>query len=101
MSNRPKRKCSNDDSHSRPCRVPGIKGHDQQQVEPVANLVTRLAERETALKAAEVAVLLACDYAHVCKMAKRGRIPSYRIDGMVRFDPGALSIWLKSKSMGN
>ncbi len=86
---------------SRPCRLPARGNRDQEEMTLTANLVDRIARRKSALTAAEVAVLLACSYAHVCKMAKQGRIPSYRIGGMVRFDPVALSSWLQSRSMGH
>jgi excisionase family DNA binding protein len=88
-------------NQSRPCRMPARTSREQQQLEPAADMATELAKRKSALTAFEVALLLACSYEHVCKMAKQGRIPSYRINGMVRFDPFLLSVWLKSKSMGN
>jgi len=83
----------------RPCRVPANR-REQQEKQPAANMVTEIAEHKTALTASEVAVVLACSYPHVCKMAKRGRIPSLRIGGMVRFDPVALSNWLQGKVVG-
>jgi excisionase family DNA binding protein len=86
-------------AEARPCRVPASR-REQQQEEPAINMAAEIAERKTALTAAEVATLLACSYPHVCKMAKRGRIPSLRIGGMVRFDPVALSNWLQGRAVG-
>jgi excisionase family DNA binding protein len=78
-------------AEARPCRVPAIRREPEQE-KPVINMVTEIAERKTALTAAEVASLLTCSYPHICKLAKRGRIPSLRIGGMIRFDPVILAL---------
>jgi len=48
-----------------------------------------------ALKAAEVATLLAVSRITVFKLAKRGRIPCFRIGTCVRFDPKQIAQFLR------
>jgi len=49
-----------------------------------------------ALKAAELAELLAVSRITVFKLAKAGRIPSFRVGTCVRFDPRAVAKWLRN-----
>ena len=48
-----------------------------------------------ALKAAELAELLSVSRITVFKLAKSGRIPSFRVGTCVRFDPRAVAKWLR------
>ena len=48
-----------------------------------------------ALTAGELAELLAVSRITVFKLAKAGRIPSFRIGTCVRFDPRAVAKWLR------
>ena len=63
-------------------------------------LLERLEERTGALKVFEVAELLGVTPQHIYKMAACGQLPSLRISGAVRFDPGEVSDWLKRKRPG-
>jgi excisionase family DNA binding protein len=48
-----------------------------------------------ALTAAELARWLAVSPISIYKLSKTGRIPSFRIGTCVRFDPRAISVWLR------
>ena len=48
-----------------------------------------------AITAAQLAQLLAVSRITVFKLAKAGRIPCFRIDTCVRFDPRAVATWLR------
>jgi excisionase family DNA binding protein len=48
-----------------------------------------------ALKAAELAQLLSVSRITIFKLAKSGRIPSFRVGTCVRFDPRAVAKWLR------
>jgi hypothetical protein len=60
-------------------------------------LVETLKSRTGALKVAEIPKLFRVTPQHTYKMAARGSIPSFRISGSVRFDPGDVAVWLKEK----
>lgn len=60
-------------------------------------LVERLKNKTGALKVAEVAELFGVTPQQIYKMAASGRIPSFRISGSVRFDPGEVAAWLQQK----
>lgn len=62
-------------------------------------LLERLEKRISALRVSEVAELLGVTPQHIYKMAARGDLPSFRVSGAVRFDPGELSDWLKKKTL--
>jgi excisionase family DNA binding protein len=64
------------------------------------SLIQTIRSRRTAWKADELADVLAMSQKHVLKMAKEQRIPSYRLGGAVRFDPGAVANWLEEKHVG-
>lgn len=57
-----------------------------------------LEERKGALKADDVAPILAVSVKQVYKMAASGEIPSLRIASSVRFDPHDLAVWLRTRS---
>lgn len=60
-------------------------------------LVESLRSRTRALKVADLAELFGVTRQHVYKMAASGKIPSFRISGSVRFDPGDVAAWLQEK----
>jgi excisionase family DNA binding protein len=64
--------------------------------ESLASLVRR---RRTAWTAEELAEVLSLSRKHIYKMAKKGRMPSLRIGGAIRFDPHATAAWLESKAI--
>jgi len=74
---------------NRPCRTFGE-----------LDLASRIEKHESALSAQELAKFLNCTRSHVLKRAKSGKIPSYRIGGMVRFDPAITADWLRSRRVG-
>ena len=52
-----------------------------------------------AITASEVAALLAVSPITVYKMAKAGRMPSFRVGTAVRFDPRAVAEWLRENTL--
>jgi len=46
--------------------------------------------------AAEVAAIIGCTRKHVYDLAQKGRIPHYRIGGLIRFNPQQIAEWLES-----
>lgn len=56
-----------------------------------------LESRHKAMKVGEVADLLRVTPQHIYKMAARGRIPAFRLDGAIRIDPKQLRDWLMRK----
>ena len=62
------------------------------------DLVRRLQEGETALKAGDLAQLFGVTQQHIYKLAAKGVIPSFRIDDAVRFYPSVGADWLKKKA---
>jgi excisionase family DNA binding protein len=64
------------------------------------SLIQTIRSRRTALRADELADLLAMSQKHVLKLAKEQRMPSYRLGGAVRFDPGAVANLLEEKHVG-
>jgi excisionase family DNA binding protein len=59
------------------------------------SLADQIESYSHALKAAELAEVLSVSRITVFKMAKAGRIPSFRIGTCVRFDPRAVATWLR------
>ena len=60
-----------------------------------SSLPDRIEQYGHALTAAELAEFLAVSRVTVFKLARRGRIPSFRIGTCVRFDPRAVANWLR------
>ncbi len=60
-------------------------------------LVDSLRTRTRALKVADLAEMFGVSPQHVYKLAASGRIPSFRVSGAVRFDPGDVASWLQDK----
>jgi len=63
------------------------------------SLPQRIEGIKRAITASEVAALLAVSPITIYKMAKAGRLPSFRIGTAVRFDPRALAEWLRSNAL--
>lgn len=78
----------------------GIRGQAGAQLnsesESLASLVRR---RRSAWTADELAEVLSLSRKHIYKLAKKGRMPSLRIGGAIRFDPHATAAWLESKAI--
>ncbi len=58
------------------------------------SLASRVRGMHGVLDADELAKLLGVAKVTILRRAKRGKIPSFRIGTMVRFDPQAISRWL-------
>jgi len=50
-----------------------------------------------ALTAGQLATFLAVSKVVIYKLAKAGRIPSFRVGSCVRFDPRAVASWLRAR----
>jgi excisionase family DNA binding protein len=81
--------------HHRPCRT---FQHPTTEVGEL-DLASRIAQRGSALSAQELAILLSCTASYLLKRAKAGKMPSYRIGGMVRFDPAITAGWLRARQV--
>lgn len=62
--------------------------------EPLS-LADRIERIGRALTANELAEMLTVSRITIFKLAKRGRIPSFRIGTCVRFDPHSVARWLR------
>jgi excisionase family DNA binding protein len=60
-------------------------------------LIEVLEKRTEAMTVGEVAKVLGVSPQQIYKMAASGSIPSLRISGAIRFDPGEVADWLKKK----
>lgn len=70
------------------------------EVEPqvvTQSLADRIAGMRRALRAEELAELLAVSKISIYKAARTGRIPSFNIGTSVRFDPAAVGKWLRTQ----
>jgi excisionase family DNA binding protein len=65
-----------------------------RQGQPIA-LADRIERLGRAMTAKQLATVLAVSRIVVYKLAKAGRIPSFRIGTCVRFDPKAVANWLR------
>ena len=63
-----------------------------------SSLPQRIEEMKWAMNAGEIAELLALSPITVYKLAKAGRLPSFRIGTSVRFDPRAVAEWLRGNA---
>jgi len=64
---------------------------------PPLSLADRIERFAHALNARQLATLLAVSTIVVYKLAKKNRIPSFRIGTCVRFDPKAVAVWLRGQ----
>ena len=69
-----------------------------EQQETKLDLVGQIRNQKSALSARKLAEILSCTSSYILKSAKAGKIPSYRIGGMVRFDPIHTADWLETKA---
>jgi excisionase family DNA binding protein len=80
-----------------------MKLQDSQVVEEKHNagssLLRVIEGNRCAITASEVAEFLSLSRITIYKMAKAGRIPSFRIGAAVRFDPCAIAQWLRENSL--
>jgi excisionase family DNA binding protein len=60
-----------------------------------SSLPDQIEKISRALTAVEVAEYLSVSRITIFRMAKAGRIPSFRIGTCVRFDPRAVASWLR------
>ena len=59
------------------------------------DLVSIIERKRGAWSAAALAELLECSEKHIYALARSGRMPHLRIDGMIRFDPCVTAEWLR------
>jgi len=62
-----------------------------------AEIIAVIEGKRGAWSAANLAELLGCSNKHIYELAKSGRMPHLRIDGMIRFDPSATAAWLRER----
>ena len=62
-----------------------------------AEIIVVIASKRGAWSASDLAELLGCSDKHIYELAKSGRMPHLRIDGMIRFDPSATAAWLRER----
>jgi len=63
------------------------------------SLASRLKGIHHALTADELAKMLRVSRITILRRAKRGAIPSFRVGSCVRFDPAAISKWLRMQGV--
>jgi excisionase family DNA binding protein len=68
--------------------------HLPDETEPLS-LADRIERMGRALTADELAEMLTVSRITIFKLAKAGRVPSFRIGTCVRFDPRAVATWLR------
>ena len=77
-----------------------IRGRAGAQLNPESETLASLVRRRrTAWTAEELAEVLSLSRKHIYKLAKKGRMPSLRIGGAIRFDPHTTAAWLESKAI--
>ena len=59
------------------------------------DLPTRIERRRRALRVGELADLLSVSTRKIYVMVERSKLPSYQIDGSIRFDPRLTAEWLR------
>ncbi|HVB58367.1 MAG TPA: helix-turn-helix domain-containing protein [Candidatus Acidoferrales bacterium] len=64
-------------------------------------IIEIIERKKSAWTAEKLAELLGCTPAHLYQLAKQGRMPSYRLGTMIRFDPVLTAEWLRSKQFGS
>lgn len=81
-------------------RPRGARGQTGSQLNPESETLASLVRRRRrAWTAEELAEVLSLSRKHIYKLAKKGRMPSLRIGGAIRFDPHATAAWLESKAI--
>lgn len=61
------------------------------------SLADRIERFGRALTATQLAAVLAVSKIVIYKLAKSGRLPSFRIGACVRFDPKSVAAWLRAR----
>jgi excisionase family DNA binding protein len=61
-------------------------------------LATSTEQRVSALTVKDVAELLNCSQGMVYLLARQKRIPALKIGSMLRFDPGTIAEWIRTKT---
>jgi excisionase family DNA binding protein len=61
------------------------------------SLISHLESLTNALKAADIVRLFGLSKTQVYRLAEDGRIPYFYIGTSLRFDPGTIAQWLRSK----
>lgn len=67
---------------------------NENRTEPLS-LADRIERMDRALTANELAEMLTVSKITIFKLAKAGRIPSFRVGTCVRFDPRSVAQWLR------
>lgn len=85
--------------------VTALRGRDCDAITPTLNLAvldtpSRLEKMTGLLTASELSPLIGVGRTELYEMAAEGRIPSYRIGTMVRFDPVEVARWLRDRQIG-
>lgn len=62
-----------------------------------SSIIAAVAAKRSAWSAHELSELLGCSGKHIYALAKSGRLPHLRINGMIRFDPAATAQWLRER----
>jgi excisionase family DNA binding protein len=70
-----------------------LEGHKE------GSIISHIRSRRSAWTADQLAALFEMSSKTIYKMAASGRIPSFRIGGVVRFDPGATADWLEARCL--
>jgi excisionase family DNA binding protein len=72
---------------------------DRTAPQGAGSLPQRIEMIRRAMTASEIAEFLAISPITVYKMAKAGRLPSFRVGTAVRFDPRIIAEWLRGNTM--
>ncbi len=78
-------------------KYPGSNAVPQETAPVQAEIIAVIESRRGAWSAHDLAELLGCSGKHIYALAKSGRMPHLRIDGMIRFDPAATGRWLRER----
>lgn len=73
--------------------------HNTTLGEKAVGLADVIEGKPRALLVSEVATLLNLSERQIYKLSAENRIPHLRIAGSIRFDPAALAMWLREKSV--
>jgi excisionase family DNA binding protein len=68
-----------------------------ESTKPTLGLADSILGKPRALRVSDVATLLNVSDRQIYKLAAENLIPHFRIAGSIRFDPAAISSWLRQK----
>jgi len=80
-------------------RIRGLAVLESGTPHGIGSLPQRIECIQKAMTARQVAEFLAISPITVYKMAKAGRLPSFRVGTAVRFDPRAIAQWLRGNAV--